>query len=104
MDGELQVPLLFDGTCDTEVFNCWLETLLCPRLTATHVVIMDNATFHKSPDTARLIAETGAPLLFLSPYSPDFNPIEHDFAALKKNREYNEHDTLDTIVKHYQSF
>jgi transposase len=104
MDGEVQGPFLFEGTGDTEVFTCWLETLLCPRLTTAHVVIMDNATFHKSSDTSRLIAETGATLLFLSPYSPDFNPIEHDFAALKKNREYNAHDTLDTIVKHYQSF
>ena len=104
MEGELHVPFLFEGTCDTEVFNCWLETLLCPRRTAAHVVIMDNATFHKSPQTARLIEKTGATLLFLSPYSPDFNPIEHDFAALKKNREYNAHDTLDNIVKHYQSF
>jgi transposase len=102
INGGLHVPFLFEGTCDTEVFNCWLETLLCPRLTEAHVVIMDNATFHKSPETAQLIEKAGATLLFLSPYSPDLNPIEKDFAALKKNREYNEHETLDTIVKTYQ--
>lgn len=101
-DGQFQVPFLFDGTCDTEVFNCWLAHLLCPHLTAAHVVIMDNAAFYTSSDTARLITQTGATLLFLSPYSPDFNPIEHDFAALKKNREYNEQVSLDTLVKLYQ--
>jgi len=102
MEGKLSVPFLFAGTCDTEVFNFWLEHLLCPHLTTAHVVIMDNAAFHKSPDTMRLIGHAGATLLFLSPYSPDFNPIEHDFAALKKNREYHEHDSLDTVVKLYQ--
>lgn len=102
MDGRLREPLLFEGTCDTVVFNAWLKTRLCPRLTVQHLVIMDNAAFHKSPETAELIKATGATLLFLPPYSPDFNPIEHDFAALKKRREYQDHATLDDIVKAYQ--
>ena len=102
MDGRLEEPLLFEGTCDTVVFNTWLQTQLCPRLNAQHLVILDNATFHKSPETAQLIAATGATLLFLPPYSPDFNPIEHDFAALKKHREYHETASLDEIVRAYQ--
>lgn len=99
---DLAEPFLFEGTCDTEVFNAWLKTRLCPRLTHDHLVIMDNAAFHKSPETIQLIEETGATLLFLPPYSPDFNPIEHDFAALKKNREYDETASIDEIVKAYQ--
>ena len=102
MEGRLQEPLLFEGTCDTVVFNAWLHTRLCPRLTDQHLVIMDNAAFHKSPETAQLITETGATLLFLPPYSPDFNPIEQDFAALKKRREYHETTSLDDIVRAYQ--
>ena len=102
MDGRLAEPLLFDGTCDTGVFNAWLKMRLCPRLNAHHLVIMDNAAFHTSPETAQLIAATGATLLFLAPYSPDLNPIEHDFAALKKRREYQEQATLDDIVRGYQ--
>lgn len=62
---------------------------------------MDNAAFHTPPDTAQLIAATGAALLFLAPYSPDLNPIEHDFAALKERREYHDQATLDDIVKAY---
>ncbi|NGZ08538.1 MAG: IS630 family transposase [Nitrospira sp. LK70] len=102
MDGRLEEPLLFEGTCDTMVFNAWLKTRLCPRLNDQHLVIMDNAAFHKSPETAQLIKDTRATLLFLSPYSPDLNPIEHDFAALKKHREYQEHVAIDDIVKAYQ--
>jgi putative transposase len=102
MDGRLEEPFLFEGTCDTAVFNAWLQTRLCPRLTCEHLVIMDNAAFHKSPETAHLIEHTGATLLFLPPYSPDLNPIEHDFAALKKHREYQETASIDQIVKAYQ--
>src|SRR5687767_12223818 len=88
MEGKVSAPLLFAGTGDTEGFNCWLEHLLCPHLTTAHVVILDNAAFHKPPDTMRLIEQAGATLLFLSPYYPDFNPIAPHFAALKKNRAY----------------
>ena len=94
-------PLLFDGTCDTGVFNPWLKTRLCPRLNAHHLVIMDHAAFHTSSETAQLIAATGATLLFLAPYSPDLNPIEHDFSALKKRREYQDQATIDDIVRGY---
>lgn len=94
-------PLLFDGTCNTAVFNCWLDTQLCPRLNATQVVVMDNVPFHKSAKTRELIERTGATLLFLPPYSPDLTPIEHDFATLKRLREYNEHATLDSLIHAY---
>jgi len=99
MEGRLEEPFLFEGTCDTGV---WLKTRLCPRLNDHHLVIMDNAAFHKSPETAQLIEKTGATLLFLPPYFPDLNPIEHDFSALKKRREYHELATIDDIVKAYQ--
>lgn len=102
MGPDFEEPFLFEGTCDTAVFNSWLKARLCPRLTCEHLVIMDNAAFHKSPETAHLIHHTGATLLFLPPYSPDLNPIEHDFAALKKHREYHETASIDEIVKAYQ--
>ncbi|MDF0672891.1 MAG: transposase [Nitrospira sp.] len=38
----------------------------------------------------------------MPPYSPDLNPVEHDFAALKKHREYQETASIDQIVKAYQ--
>lgn len=102
IDEKFQAPFLFEGTCNTEIFNGWLERQLCPRLNKRHLVIMDNAAFHKSPETTALIEKTGATLLFLPPYSPDFNPIEHDFATLKKIREYNATASIDEIIKAYQ--
>jgi putative transposase len=71
-------------------------------LNDTHVVVMDNVPFHKSATTHTLISQTGATLLFLPPYSPDLNPLEHDFATLKKLREYHEQDTLDHLIGMYK--
>jgi len=63
---------------------------------------MDNAPFHQSVTTPMLITNTGATLLFLPPYSPDLNPIEHDFATRKQLREYNEQVPLDALIKSYK--
>lgn len=98
----LECPPRFDGTCNTAVFNTWLTRQLGPLLTARHVVVPDNAAFHKSPKTRELIADQGARLLFLPPYSPDLNPIERDFAALKKRREYQPDQSLDDLIKNYR--
>lgn len=95
-------PFLFEGPCKAEVFNGWLERPLCPRLNGTHVVVMDNVPFHKGAKTKELIQHTGALLLPLPPYSPDLNPLEHNFGTLKKIREYTERETLDNIIKSYQ--
>lgn len=73
----------FEGYCDTYVFNTWLEQVLLPALKPGQTVIMDNASFHKSSDTQRLITSKGCTLKFLPTYSPDLNPIEHHWAILK---------------------
>ena len=96
-----EAPVLFEGNCNTAFFNEWLLKELCPLLHGKHVVVMDNVPFHKGVKTRAVIEKTGARILFLPPYSPDLNPIEQDFATLKKIREYNEHETLDNIVKNY---
>lgn len=96
-----EAPVLFEGTCNAKVFNAWLQKELCPLLRPEHVVIMDNVPFHKSAKTRELIEGKGAKLLFLPPYSPDLNPIENDFANIKKRREYDQHNSLDTIVAMY---
>ena len=101
IDGTLQATQLWEGTCNAHLFNQWLEELLCPVLHDNHVVVMDNAAFHKSNKTQEFIEQAGATLLFLPPYSPDFNPIEQDFAAIKKTREFHEHETIDNIIKNY---
>lgn len=96
------VPVLFEGASDAVVFNAWLDQALCPLLTERHIVIMDNASFHKGSETASLIAQTGASLLFLPPYAPELNPIEKDFANIKLRRQYNPEVSIDQIIKMYK--
>ncbi|MBX3487374.1 MAG: IS630 family transposase [Candidatus Paracaedibacteraceae bacterium] len=69
--------------CNTALFEIWVQDLLVPALVLGQVVILDNATFHKSEATRRLIEDSGCHLLFLPPYSPDFNPIEKFWAWFK---------------------
>ena len=63
---------------------------------------MDNARWHKTQRTQELIAFSGARLLYLPPYSPDLNPIEHDFANIKRRWEYNNQQPLEDSIKMYK--
>jgi len=83
---KLIAPMLFQGACNTQVFNQWLEHMLLPELAAGSVIVMDNASFHKSQASRDLIEQAACHLLFLPPYSPDLNPIEHVWANLKRER------------------
>ncbi len=58
---------------------------MAPALKPGMVVIIDNARFHKSKKTVELIEAAGCRIIFLPPYSPDFNPIEHFWAAIKNS-------------------
>jgi transposase InsO family protein len=81
--GKPVAPWCFKGYCNTEVILSWVEHALLPSLTAGMTVIWDNASFHKSWEIQQLIESAGCRLLFLPPYSPDLNPIERFWSALK---------------------
>jgi transposase len=65
---------------DSLFFNTWLEHHLIPELQEQSVLIADNASFHKTIET---VEKYGHKLIFLPSYSPDLNPIEKFWAALK---------------------
>jgi transposase len=88
-----------DITVNRERFIEWLKTCLVPYLSVGKVVIMDNAPWHKGEEIAKIIEETGAKLVFLPPYSPDLNPIEHAWANLKKFIKKLAHTSLTMIKK-----
>lgn len=63
---------------------------------------MDNAPFHKKEEIRQIAEAAGHSVLFLPPYSPDFNKIEQDFAILKKQRIYSPPGTtLDDLIEVY---
>lgn len=82
-NGKLLAPMCFQGTCNTELFNIWLRKVLIPELNPGSVLILDNASFHRSQESKKIIESAGCKFLFLPPYSPDLNPIEKCWANLK---------------------
>lgn len=80
---KILAPMTYKGTCNSTLFEKWVEKILMPELRPGQIIIMDNATFHKSERTKMLIESAECHLLFLPPYSPDFNPIEQFWAWFK---------------------
>lgn len=82
LDG-IVAPMVLDGPMNGEAFLAYIRQVLVPELNKGDVVIMDNLPAHKVTGVRQAIEQAGARLLYLPPYSPDFNPIEMAFAKLK---------------------
>ncbi len=76
-------PLVIDGPINGEWFEVYVAQVLVPILKPGDVVILDNLSSHKRPAARAMIEAAGARMLFLPPYSPDFNPIEKASSKLK---------------------
>ena len=76
-------PFVLSGPINRGAFETYVEKILIPERRPGDIVIMDNLSSHKGQGARQLIEAAGAALLFLPPYSPDFNPIENAFAKLK---------------------
>ena len=79
----LIAPMVLDGPMDGAAFLAYVEQVLIKDLTPGDVVVMDNLPAHKVSGVRQAIEGAGAQLLYLPPYSPDFNPIEMAFSKLK---------------------
>jgi transposase len=75
--------LAVEGSTTREVFEAYLEQVLGPTLCAGQIVVMDNLSAHKGGRVNEIIEGMGCELLYLPPYSPDFNPIEQAFSKVK---------------------
>ncbi len=75
--------MLLDGPMNGDAFRAYAEQVFAPELRLGDVVVMDNLPSHKVNGIRQAIEAAGARLLFLPPYSPDFNPIEMAFSKLK---------------------
>ncbi len=82
VDG-MVAPFVLDGPINRNAFETYVARVLVPELRPGDLVVLDNLSSHKGPRVRELIEGAGAGLLYLPPYSPDFNPIENAFAKLK---------------------
>jgi transposase len=70
-------PFVLDGSINRNAFGIYVEKVLVPELAPGDIVVMDNLSSHKGPRARQMIDAAGASLVYLPPYSPDFNPIEN---------------------------
>jgi transposase len=80
----IRCSTVVDGAVNADVFEAFVEQVLCPQLRRGDTVVMDNLSSHKRARTRLLIEAAGAQVLFLPAYSPDLNPIEMVFAKIKQ--------------------
>ena len=91
--------LAVEGATTAAVFETCVERVLAPTLRPGQVVVMDNLTAHKGDRVKELIEEQGCELLYLPPYSPDFNPIEEAFSKIKGLVRKAEARTREALVE-----
>jgi transposase len=93
---------------DGEAFLVYIRRVLAPEIKPGDIVVMDNLPAHKVAGVRETIKTAGAGLLYLPPYSPDFNPIEMAFAKLKallrKAAARTIKDLWDVVAKSLNAF
>lgn len=80
---DIVAPFVLNGAINRVDFETYVEKVLVPEFKPGDIVVMDNLSSHKGTQVKAMIEAVGASLLYLPPYSPDFNPIENPFAKLK---------------------
>lgn len=75
--------MTLNNSMDGNAYQVFIKHFLLPQLWVGAVVVMDNLPAHQVEEIKPLIESVGATVLYLSPYSPEFNPIEHWWSQLK---------------------
>ena len=104
-NGEHSAMECYRQTTNSAFFEGWFESRLLREIPKGNTVIMDNARFHRKKDL-RKIARGKDRLLFLPPYSPDYNPIEKTWANMKRflRNNLNEFNSVDSGIYYYFGF
>jgi transposase len=93
----LTAPMVVDGAMNGDVFVAYAEQVLAPTLRLGDIVVMDNLASHKRVAAVQAIERVGGTVVYLPPYSPDYNPIELAFAKIKTRLRAAELRTIDRI-------
>jgi transposase len=80
----LLATMTIEAATDSDIFQAFVDQVLCPRLRPGQIVVMDNLAAHKAAAVRQSIEAAGASLLYLPPYSPDLNPIEKCWSKVKQ--------------------
>jgi transposase len=91
--------LAVEGSTTREVFETYLEQVLAPTLRPGQMVVMDNLSAHKGGRVKEIVEGRGCELVYLPPYSPDFNPIEQAFSKVKGLLRRSEARTREALVE-----
>ena len=92
------VPVVFKGTLNGDLFKVYISDCLAPTVRKGDVLILDNLTAHKVDGALDSIYRRGASVLFLPPYSPDFNPIELSWSKMKSSLKKLKPRTYEELV------
>jgi transposase len=93
----LSAPMVLDGAMNGDVLVAYVRQVLVPALRAGDIVVMDNLASHKRAAAVRAIGDAGCSVVYLPPYSPDFNPIELAFAKVEARLRAAELRTIDEV-------
>ena len=102
MTGTNRAAMTVSGAVNGDIFAAYLHQVLGPTLVPGDVVVLDNLPAHKVAGLAELVEARGARLLYLPPYSPDFNPIELAFSKLKtwlRTAQARTREALEAVIQ-----
>jgi transposase len=93
-----QVPFLFKGPINGEIFSVYVQEMLVNTLNEGDILVLDNLSVHKVFGALEPLREKGVSIMFLPPYSPDYNPIELKWSKMKAKLRALKPRTLDELV------
>ena len=102
-NGKILAEKLYRENTNYQFFEEWFEFQLIPVLQKDCTIVMDNACFHRKKILEEVADKYGQQIIFLPPYSPDFNPIEKKWGNTKRflRKDISKHATLQDGILYY---